>query len=84
MSTSEEREAVRPVREAAIPAPEQPPTVPAPDPAARRADHDAAELERLREAAARKKRPPVEPDRTADMAAEAVRRRRAKRKRSKE
>ncbi len=83
MRTSEEREAVRPIREASIPAPEAQPTVPAPDPAARRADHDAAELERLREAAARKKRPPVEPDRTADMAAEAVRRRREQRKRQK-
>ena len=84
MRTSEEREAVRPIHQAATPAPEAPTSLPQPDPAARRAYHDHAELERVREEAARKQRPPVEPpaaDSAAGMAAEAVRRRREQRRR---
>jgi hypothetical protein len=84
MRTSEEREAVRPISEAAMPAPEAPASLPRPDPASRRLYHDRAELGRVREEAAGKPRPPAEPpagDSTAGMAAEAVRRRRERRKR---
>jgi hypothetical protein len=84
MRTSQENEALRPIRQAAIPAPEQPATLPQPDPTARRAHHDAAELERLREAAARRPGAPAAPGRTAELAAEAVRRKRTGRKKQSE
>jgi len=82
MRTSEERQALKPIREAAIPAPEQEPSLPQADPAARRKHHGLVERERLRQAAETKPRAPAGEDfDAASMAAEAVRRRRERRRR---
>lgn len=95
MRTVEQNDAQKAVREAAVPEPEAPDSLPPPDAAARRGHADELKRRRLKELARRRafrekptdrnrvksERPPDEDPSQTDMAAEAVRRVRRSRKR---